>query len=1534
MSHVPRTPARGGDMMKRRAQLPARLVLWCLAACVAMPQAAGAASDPAKAPGPETSRSQPVVTREDVTSPADAAAPANTTSVESLPVAAQASISAALGRDDEQYHAETASGSVTLTNHDHQITTVFTRDGVTIQRRDAAPIGMALTTIGVGETLAPVTPATPVAATNRVEYVRGPLTEWYVNGPVGLEQGFTLDARPAQADGPLTLAMTLTGPGTPRLDGETNVVTWQDGLSYGGLFAVDAEGRELPASLALDGRTLRIEVDDEAAVYPIVIDPWLQQAKLTVGGPADAGVGTSVAVSGDTALVGAPRADTVYVFTRSGTVWSEEAAITPDGGTGILFGISVALLGDAAVVGAPNAAVAGNDRQGAAYVFTRNAGVWTQQAVLTASDGAEGDSFGYSVALEGDTALIGAWLADWGERAFRNRGAAYVFTGSGPDWSQQAKLVADDGFFQAHFGNAVALSGDGNIALVGAREDGANPITNRGAAYVYTRSGSAWTQQAKLLADDWARGDWFGGAVALSFAGDVALIGAFFADVDGNDRQGAAYVFAGSGASWNQQAKLVADDGAPGHRFGSSVALSDDGETALVGARVSPDVPAIPGATYVFTGSDGAWTPQGKLLASDATQGDEFGFSVALDGDTALMGAPGADAAYVFTGSGAVWTEQAKLGPSGAPNAVFGVSVDLKGDTALVGASGQEAAYLFTRSGAVWTEVATLTADDGVQGDDFGFSVALSVSGNTALVGAWTADWGEQASTNRGAAYVFTLSDDGTWSQQAKLTADDGWFQAQFGFDVALSGDGNIALVGAHNDGANQNQNRGAAYVYGRSGETWSQQAKLLAEDGARGAFFGESVDLSLAGDIALIGAARANVGDNAQQGAAYIFTGSGTTWTQQAKLVADDGTPGARFGLSSALSDDGGTALLGAPLRGPNAPDLPGAAYVFTGGGADWTQQAKLLASDGTAGNDFGVGVDLSFDGDTAVVGASTAHGTGAAYLFSRSGEVWTEGSTLTADDGAAGDALGRSVAFSDGTALVGAPSADVGGNTDQGAAYVFVLEDEAADCDGDGMSNEDELRYGLDPCNATDEDGPDGDPDGDGISNIDEINAEVPSHPRGFYVQHFAEGAVGDFFQTDVGFFNASREEAANVLVTVIPEAGHPAASQWYTVEPLTRVTVDLEAALAGQSTGASTRIESDQPIAGLRQMLWDDTSYGSALESGQPEAANTWYFGEGATYVFDVFHVIENENSVDANVTITYLRGQDQGPPVIQEVVVPAYTRQTVWANAVPGLESVEISAVITSDAPIVAERAMYLTGDGDRGFEAGQMSAGATALSTTWNIAEGATHYFDTFLFFGNPNDQEATVTVTFQLPAGQTITKQYVVPAQAKRTILIDGQQDPFLEDTAFAASVSSTVPIIVERAMWWGPTSASWYEAHASLGTTETGTVFGIGEAQSGGEAEEDTYVLVSNASDTPAPVRFTLIYDDGTTEEKTLEVGGSSRLTALITTEFPASEGRRFSILVESVDQVPITVEVSRYQSTDGLFGNAGGTAHATKIQ
>ncbi|MGH3450925.1 MAG: FG-GAP repeat protein, partial [Haloechinothrix sp.] len=765
------------------------------------------------------------------------------------------------------------------------------------------------------------------------------------------------------------------------------------------------------------------------------------------------------------------------------------------------------------------------------------------------------------------------------------------------------------------------------------------------------------------------------------------------------------------------------------------------------------------------------------------------------------------------------------------------------------------------------------------------------------------------------------------------LTPADAWFQDQFGNSVALSSDGNIALIGCHNDGQNQTLNQGAAYIFTRSTDVWTEQAKLVADDGVQGDFFGESVALSVMGDVALVGAPQHDSGGNDHQGAAYTFTGSGATWSQQAKLVASDGAAGDRFGQSVALSDEGDAALLGAPHNLGQ-----GAAYAFIGAGAAWNQQAKLIADEGTTAAQFGRG--LALEGDTALVGGRIADAGGVTYVFTRSGDTWSHQDTLAADDGVPDDGfavsinLDGAVALSGGTALVGAPRADIAANIDQGAAYVFVLEDEAADCDGDGMSNQDELRYGLDPCNATDDDGPDGDPDGDGIPNGDEINGEVPSHPRGLYKQHFAEGAVGPFFQTDVGFFNASREEAAHVLVTVIPEAGHPAVSQWYTVDPLARVTVDLEAALAGQSTGASTRIESDQPIAGLRQMLWDTTSYGSALESGQPESSNTWYFGEGATYVFDVFHVIENENAVDANVTITYLRGQDQGPPVIQEVVVPAYTRQSIWANAVPGLESVEISAVITSDVPIVAERAMYLTGHGDRAFEAGQMGAGATALSTTWNIAEGASHYFDTFLLFGNPNDEEATVTVTFQLPEGQTVTKQYEVPAQAKRTILVDGQQDPLLEDTAFAASVSSTVPIIVERAMWWGPTSASWYEAHASLGTTATGTVFGIGEAQSGGAAAEDTYVLVSNASDTPAPVRVTLIYDDGATEEKTLDVGASSRLTALITAEFPASEGRRFSILVESVDQVPITVEVSRYQSTDGLFGNAGGTAHATKIQ
>ncbi len=362
---------------------------------------------------------------------------------------------------------------------------------------------------------------------------------------------------------------------------------------------------------------------------------------------------------------------------------------------GDAFG-SVAIDGDTAVIGAPTYAGQG---AGAAYVFVRSGAVWTQQAELTAP---AGTGFGNDVSLSGDTAVIGA------------SSAAYVFVRSGAVWTQQAELTPTDGTGAAQelYGSRVAVSGD--TAVIAAQAKTVNGNANQGAAYVFVRSGNTWSQQAELTASDGAAGDSFGTSVSLS--GDTAVIGAAFKTIDGNANQGAAYVFVRSGSIWSQQAELTAADGAAKDGFGNAVSLS--GDTAVIGApfktlnggQFSP-----PGAAYVFVRSGSTWSQQAELTASDNTN-TNFGFSVAVSGDTAAIGATTSDgpgATYFFMRSGSTWSQQAELtAPDGGAFGVldaFGVS-SLSGDTALIGRSYKDkdagAAYVFVFSGSVWTQLA------------------------------------------------------------------------------------------------------------------------------------------------------------------------------------------------------------------------------------------------------------------------------------------------------------------------------------------------------------------------------------------------------------------------------------------------------------------------------------------------------------------------------------------------------------------------------------------------------------------------------------------------------------------------------------------------------------------------------------------------------------------------------------------------------------------------------------------------------------
>jgi hypothetical protein len=366
------------------------------------------------------------------------------------------------------------------------------------------------------------------------------------------------------------------------------------------------------------------------------------------------------------------------------------------------LGFSVALSadGDTALIGGPG----DDDHTGAVWVFVRSGSTWMQQGPKLTASGEQGGEdeepcedeageesgvcgFGRSVALsaDGNTALIGGPYGD------HNRGAVWVFVRSGSTWTQQgAELTGGEESGYGHFGRSVALSADGSTALIGGGED----QRGRGAAWVFTRLGSTWIQQgSKLTGGDEESGDgFFGVSVALSADGDTALIGA-----PGDSRYlGAVWMFTRSGSTWTQQGEKLTGAGEEGGegRFGFSVALSGEGETALVGGRSDHEGA---GAAWVFTRSDSAWTQQGAKLTAvgEESAKGEVGFSVALsaDGDTALVGAPRNDgyagAAWVFTRSGSVWAGQGARvtgrGEIDIGEFGYGVALDSTGETAMIG---------------------------------------------------------------------------------------------------------------------------------------------------------------------------------------------------------------------------------------------------------------------------------------------------------------------------------------------------------------------------------------------------------------------------------------------------------------------------------------------------------------------------------------------------------------------------------------------------------------------------------------------------------------------------------------------------------------------------------------------------------------------------------------------------------------------------------------------------------------------------------
>ena len=381
---------------------------------------------------------------------------------------------------------------------------------------------------------------------------------------------------------------------------------------------------------------------------------------------------------------------------------------------------------------------------------------------------------------------------------------------------------------------------------------------------------------------------------------------------------------------WLQQDKLTASDGNIFDEFGCSVSVS--GDYAIIGARGDDNNDLLSGSAYIFKRDGTNWTQEDKLLALDREADDWFGYSVSIDGDYAIVGSPRDDESGYDSGS----------------------------------------AYIFKRTGTSWNQENKLIPLDGEANDWFGYSV--SINGNYAILGA--IDDNDNGLLS-GSAYIFKRT--GTsWTQEDKLLALDGEVQDKFGYSVSIND--NYAVVGSPRDDDNGDMS-GSAYIFKRTGTSWTQEDKLLALDGAEEDEFGYSISIN--GNYTIIGARDDDNGEDS--GSVYIFKRDGTNWTQEDKLIASDGKANDCFGCS--VSINGNYAIIGA-FRDDDNGDLSGTAYIFKRTGTSWTQQVKLLALDGEVQDRFGYSVSIS--SDYAVVGArgDDDNGllSGSAYIFKRS--------------------------------------------------------------------------------------------------------------------------------------------------------------------------------------------------------------------------------------------------------------------------------------------------------------------------------------------------------------------------------------------------------------------------------------------------------------------------------------------------------------------------------------------------------------------
>ena len=848
----------------------------------------------------------------------------------------------------------------------------------------------------------------------------------------------------------------------------TNKIAWSTyGLAFNTTYYARARYRDTNSNVS--GYSTTVSFSTNSNLMNV------QQAKMVTSDPETNGLfacWVSMTTDATRVVMGARFVDSggvtdcgsAYVFFRNGNTWTQEAKlVASDKATNDNFGIGTAISGDGTriLVGAFGATVSGFGSAGAAYIFTRTGTTWAQETKLVDSTPTTNNNYGISVTMnaDGSRVAVAALFGDNGGTT--DAGTVLVYSRSGVTWSLEATLAASDKATNNNFGTGISMTGDSSRIVISSPNSTVASISNAGCAYVFSRSGTTWTQEAILSASDKATNDKFGQCAAISADGSRVIIGTINATITGSASAGAVYIYSRSGTTWSQEAKLTASDKAASAIFGVRVSMNADGSAVVVGssgATVSGLTSA--GAAYYFTRSNTTWTQISKSTASDPQASGFFGYAVGISGDSSniVVGGYGytvsgftvAGAAYAFSGYGyRLDKEEAKLIASDkAAGDNFGHSIAISNDgtrvvvgayNATVSSTTQAgAAYVFVKLGTTWTQEAKLVASTLEAVAGLGVSVGITADGSRATAGAWKVDAG--AVVDAGGVYVF-LRTGTSWAQEAKLVASDPVTNAQMGQYSALSADGTRIIAGCSAD----NSNKGAVYIFSRSGTTWSQETKIVTGESVSGDLFGGTVNISADSTRVVIGARGVSYVNAVAVGAIYVYSRSGTAWTLEQKFTTNELlASGALSGTFAIAISGDGTRIAAISSVVVNGNTITGV-YVFLRTGTVWTQETFFAGTDTVSGDNFGVSVSLSTDGSKLIVGSplsspSSVTNAGSAYIFTRSGTTWTQESKIVASDKATGDRFGFSVAISgDATrTTIGARFNSPSSLSQAGAAYI----------------------------------------------------------------------------------------------------------------------------------------------------------------------------------------------------------------------------------------------------------------------------------------------------------------------------------------------------------------------------------------------------------------------------------------------------------------------------------------------------------------